>query len=44
MAKYAIRLIDRQSKKQVIVYIEAKNLQEAKQIAMRDYGLAYEIK
>jgi hypothetical protein len=44
MAKYAIRLIDRQNKKQVIVYIEAKNLQEAKQIAMRDYGLAYEIK
>ena len=44
MANYAIRLIDRQSKKQVIVYIEAKNLQEAKQIAMRDYGLAYEIK
>ncbi|WP_315521499.1 hypothetical protein [Leptotrichia wadei] len=44
MAKYAIRLIDRQNKKQVIVYIEAKNLQEAKQIALRDYGLAYEIK
>ena len=44
MTKYAIRLIDRQNKKQVIVYIEAKNLQEAKQIAMRDYGLAYEIK
>jgi len=44
MIKFTIRLINRKSKKQTIVYIEVKNFQEAKQIAMRDYGLAYEVK
>ena len=44
MGKYAITLIDRQTKKTTVVWIEATNRQEAKQIAMRDYGIAYEIK
>lgn len=44
MAKYAVILKDRQTKKQKTVWIEAKNMQEAKQIAMKDYGVAYEIK
>ena len=43
MIKHAIRLKDRKTGKQTIVYIEAISFREAKQIAMRDYGLAYEI-
>ena len=33
----------RQTGKVTILRIEAKNTQEAKQIAMRDYGHSYEI-
>lgn len=36
MAKFHFILKDRQT-----VYIEAKNLQEARAMAMRDYGIAY---
>ena len=34
---------DRQTGKVITLRIEAKNTQEAKQIAMRDYGHSYEI-
>lgn len=44
MAKFIVTLIDRQTKKRITVSIEAKSIQEAKMIAMRDYGVAYEIK
>ncbi len=41
--RYPIRLKDRETGKVIVVHIEAKSFTEAKQIAMRDYGLAYEI-
>lgn len=44
MSKYQVTLVDRQTNKSTIILIEAKNYQEAKSIAMRDYGLAYIIK
>ena len=43
MARYSIRIKDRQRGKTTTVYIEANNSNEAKAIAMRDYGVAYEI-
>ncbi|CAM3201570.1 hypothetical protein STFE110948_05870 [Streptobacillus felis] len=39
--KFSISLQDRQTGKITNVWIEAKNLSEAKAIAMRDYGIAY---
>lgn len=44
MRKFVITLVDRQTKKPTTVMIEAKSHQEAKAIAMRDYGVAYIIK
>ena len=44
MAVWTITLIDRQTKKKTTVRIEAKNNGEAKAIAIRDYGVAYEVK
>ncbi len=44
MATWTITLIDKQTKKRTTVKIEAKNNGEAKAIAMRDYGVAYEVK
>ena len=38
-----VKAKDRQTGKVTILIIEAKNTQEAKQIAMRDYGRSYEI-
>lgn len=43
MSKYSIRVKDRQTGKITTIYIEANNSNEAKAIAMRDYGVAYEI-
>lgn len=43
MAKCSVRIKDRQTGKITTVYIEANNSNEAKAIAMRDYGIAYEI-
>lgn len=44
MAKYNVVVKDRQTGKQTTVLVEAKSYQEAKQIAMRDYGHSYEVK
>ena len=41
--KYAIRVRDRQTKKVTTIQIIADSRQEAIKIAMRDYGVAYEI-
>ena len=43
MAKYSVHLKDRQTGKKTQVSIDAKNSQEAKQIAMKEYGHSYEI-
>lgn len=43
MARYYIRVKDRQTGKITTIPIEAKSGIEAKQIAMRDYGHSYEI-
>ena len=37
MAKFQVTLRDRQTNEKKVVWIEAKNSQEAKQIAMRDF-------
>ena len=37
MAKFQVILRDRQTNEKRVVWIEAKNSQEAKQIAMRDF-------
>ena len=42
--RYPIRLKDRETGKIKVIHIEAKSFEEAFQIAMRDYGLAYEVK
>ena len=43
MAKFTVRLKDRQTGKITHVSIDAKSSQEAKQIAMKEYGHSYEI-
>ena len=43
MAKFTVHLKDRQTGKKTYVSIDAKNGQEAKQIAMKEYGHSYEI-
>ena len=44
MTNYQITLKDRQTGKIKTVIITAKNGNEAKAIAMREYGIAYEVK
>ena len=43
MVTYAIRIKDRQTGKILIIKIAAKSIQEARKIAAKDYGVAYEI-
>ena len=43
MLTYTIRIKDRQTGKILMIKIAAKSIQEAKQIAAKDYGVAYEI-
>ena len=43
MAKFTVQLKDRQTGKRTHVSIDAKSSQEAKQIAMKEYGHSYEI-
>lgn len=43
MVIYAIRIKDRQTGKILVIKIAAKSIQEARQIAAKDYGVAYEI-
>lgn len=43
MVTYAIRIKDRQTRKILVIKIAAKSIQEARQIAAKDYGVAYEI-
>lgn len=43
MSKWNIRVKDRQTGKITTVFIESKTVQEARQIAMRDYGHSYEV-
>lgn len=43
MVTYAIRIKDRQTGKILVIKIAAKSVQEARQIAAKDYGVAYEI-
>ena len=44
MAVYTFTLKDKQTGKIQYVKIEAKTRQEAKQIALRDYGVAFEVR
>ncbi len=41
--KIGVKIKDRQTGKQQIVFIEAESMQEAKLIAMEKFGVAYEI-
>lgn len=41
--KFAFVLVDRQTGKKTTVLVEAKTRQEAKHIAMRDFGHSYQI-
>lgn len=43
MVTYAIRIKDRQTGKILVIKIAAKSIQEARQIAAKDYSVAYEI-
>lgn len=45
MSVYAITVKDRQTGKTQVIRVEAKkNIVEAKQIVMKDYGVAYKVK
>lgn len=43
MATYKIRIKDRQTGKTTVVPVEAKNMQEAKAIAIQRYGVSHEV-
>lgn len=43
MMKFSIRIKDRQTGKITIVPVEAKNLQEARAIAIQRFGVSHEV-
>lgn len=43
MSKFPIRIKDRQTGRSETIWIEANSRNEAKAIAMREYGRAYEV-
>ena len=43
MMKFSIRIKDRQTGKITVVPVEAKNLQEARSIAIQRFGISHEV-